>query len=512
MDPTTRPEGGRGRATRVVLGVLAVVVVGAVVLLFVVPPMQRASRIGALTEAEDANFRALVASDDEGLDAALEKALFDDSRSFRNRVGVAKLLLRRRAGFAPVERALRDPDLSTRTAALAALHTRDFFHKQILPDPSYRVQETVLEWIRREGDPSRRRALILLQTPALKTPEALPAIRRMIAPAAPGTTFSKEESDLRRAAVDALRGYVDCEAADDLLAVAKGDPEPVTRLRAVQALASLHRAKDAPCAETLPEERVVEAVHAALSHRGDTPDDRALRLGAMSEIARTPDWAQGKVEALRAFLAPDVSPIERRQALETLVKIEDPQTVAALPRYFHDPAPEVRSSAAATAAQDRAPDAVRTHGSLLVGYVRDERSPGGIASFEAALVRLQNDAGEWPGLPKELVEAGRQASTTLRQLLATLYKEGRAETRTRQGEAVAVERETVAREAFRHVARRVGLADARVGEAETLRDAFWEKARAGDVSGARSMLEESALAKEHPALFLYETGWLLSRS
>jgi HEAT repeat protein len=507
---TTKPE--TGSRTRLVLGALAVLVVGAAIVLFVLPPMRRAARVRDVTEAEDANFRALVASDDPGLDAALEEALFDGSRSFRNRVGVAKLLLRRRAGFPPVERALRDPDLSTRVAALAALHTRDFFHKQVLPDPSYRVRETVLEWVRREGDTSRRRALVLLQTPALKTPEALPAIRKMIEPVPPGTTLSKEESDLRRAAVDALRNYVDCEAADALLAVAKNDPEPVTRLRAVQALAALHRAKDAPCAETLPEERVAEVVHAAFAHPGEDSDDRALRLGAMSEMARTPEWGKAKAAELRARLASDVSPIERRQALETLVKIDDAETVATLPRWFHDDSPEVRSSAATTVAQDRAPEAIREHGSLLAGYVRDEHAPGGVAAYEAALVRLQADAGSWPGIPPEIVQDAHAFSTNVRHFLARLYKEGRAEARTKQGVLVSTDRETVAREAFRQVAKRLGLEDAaKVAEAEAFRDAFWEKARAKDVAGARALLESSPVARSNPGLFLYESGWLAAR-
>jgi HEAT repeat protein len=487
--PSSPPPASRRRAVRIAVVAGAIVAVLVVVLLVFLPPLRRSARIGALSPAEDVGFREMVGDDDPELNAELAEALRDGSRTYRNRVGIAKMLLRRQP--AAVETAVRSGDLDTRVVALSALLTHSSFVPQFVRNPSYRVRETVLEWLRRDGDGTRSTALVIAQMPDVRSAEVLAAIRRLLASDVPAKQ--------RREAIDALKNYVDCESAAEIDRIARSDPEPETRLRAMQALGSFLRAKGSPCAAVVSVEKVGEVVASALAHPGEEKEDRALRQGAMIEMALTPALAEGKVAALRARLDPKVHGAERRQALETLAAVRDPEAIASLPRFAHDPEAGVRSSVVQIVTRLKDPAEARRNVALLVGYVRDEPSSSALGVFQAALNRLRNEADSYVGFPTKYSQVGGPG---LVDFVKRLF----------QGEADGATRASVAEAWFRHLAKREGLDDAGIAAAVAVREAFWAKARADDVAGAKAALDGSPLPAAHPDLFRYETGWLASKS
>jgi hypothetical protein len=61
---------------------------------------------------------------------------------------------------------------------------------------------------------------------------------------------------------------------------------------------------------------------------------------------------------------------------------------------------------------------------------------------------------------------------------------------------------------WRWLAKRNGVTDeAAIDEVQKTRAAFWERARANDVPGAKAILEKPLA--ERPKLWSYEWGWLL---
>ena len=491
MTPTPPPAARTNRRRLLVAGAIAVAAVLAFVA-FLLPGIRRDAQLDALSDSLDVNFKALAASDDPGIQDALVARMEDASKPFGNRVGAATVLLHRNRGSL-VERALRTGSLDQRTVALAALRRHNSFGKQVAVDQAEHVKRTLVEWLGRSGDRTRKIALEVASR--LRPPEALPSIRALVA--APG-----EPSDVRRMAIVALHMYADCEAVPDLHRLAKADADPAVRKAALQALDGLHGTRGAPCKAVLTDEMMKEAVAAALAHPGEQEADRLLRQYAMMAIRKDRDLAAGQVDVLRARLAPGPAVAERREALETLASVGDERTIADLARYVHDAEDGMRHSAAIAVARIREPDKFKPHAMLLVGYVRDERSKSGEAAFSAALERLRADANRWVGFPDRGPETERKGRPSERELVKELYA---------KGEGQGVTRAQVADALFRHHAGQAGLDAKGMEAAVALRESFWAKARANDVAGARALLEADAVAKSHPAVFLYERGWLDAR-
>jgi HEAT repeat protein len=492
--PTTTsptPATKRGRWPLVVGLVVAAAAV-VVFLTVLLPTMRRGGRIDALSESLDKPYKELVESDDPELNDALAKRLHDASRPWKNRVGIANVLMRRDRSSVVFD-AMRTGDLEVRTVALAALQRHPSFGKQVAPDPAMRVNETIVAWLGRADDPTRRRAIEIAM--ARRPKEALPSIRAIAG-------SEKEPPEMRRTAIGALQAYVDCDAVATLQKVALHDRDAGVRLGAIQALDILARYRGGPCAAVLSEATVREAVAAGLAHPGDERDDRLLRRGVISLMKKTPSLAEGQLEALRARLAPTVDLSERRDALDALASLGDAKVLADLPRYVHDADEGIRHSAAGAVARIRDTEKFRPFATLLVGYVRDEKAPSGASAFTDALLRLRGDAGSWVGFPPRPRETPSRAAPAERELVKALFEKGEAQGVTRAGVADAW---------YRHYAKQAGLDPAGVDAVVATRDAFWAKARGGDAAGARALLDADANAKAHPALFLYERGWLDAR-
>jgi hypothetical protein len=452
-------------------------------------------------------FDKLVAERDDELNRKMARAMRDADRGFDTRVALGFALVKKDR-IHLVENALQDADLRVRTVALKVLRgdppRRIANHFALYADdPAYRVRETLVEWVQRGTDDTRAHALAMLNEPLVRSPEIVPAVRGILS-GAPGAGGAPGPGrDLRVAAIGSAVVYQDCESVTTLLALAKGDPEPQVKLRAMQGLEQLSSGEKPPCAATLTEAMVQEAVDAALAHPGDDPENRAPRMGALIVLAKHPEWAKARIPAIRARLAPSVPDVERRSALSALLASKDQAVVDEFPRWFHDPMPIVRGEAATIATWTGKPFDDRRFHSCLVGFVRDETAANlGDRAWVQAITRLRELAKEWVGFPPARRTGSGALDETLRPFLKALYVEGRAE---------GVTREQVADAWFRWLAADQGLSEAGVVEAATLRDAFWAKARAGDVEGARGVLAGPAGPAKSPDLFTYEQGWLLAK-
>lgn len=148
---------------------------------------------------------------------------------------------------------------------------------------------------------------------------------------------------------------------------------------------------------------------------------------------------------------------------------------------------------------ESSPVATAAYEACLVGYLRDEPIPSGHEfTLRAAYGMVRRKAGAWVGLPGSLRE-GKADIASMDAPLKALFGKGVVE---------GVTRAQVAAELWRWLAERRGVPAAEVPAAEQARDAFWAKAKAGDVAGAKALLEP--LRAKVPELWTYEHGWLLS--
>ena len=494
--PDAPPPAPRGRRP-IVVGTLVVVLVAVGAGIWLWPGTQWGFWIRGAEKREF--FDNLVNERDERIVDKIAAAMRDESLGAGLRTVLASILIRRDR-LPLVERALKDGDLSTRTIALTALN-RDHYFPRYLDDLQYRVRETLLDWVHRDGDDTRASALAMLTYPAAKSPEILPVVRALLTSAPDSDGRPSADVPLRSAAISTLVAYQDCGSVPTLAALVKGDPDPQVRMHALQGLAQFHDQEKSPCAGIVTDASLGDLAVEALSYPGDSGTERGFRMAALLLLAAHPALAKGNLDAIRARLGATVNHIERRTALTALLASKDERVVQEFPRWFHDDAANVRSEAATTATWKSAPYDDPRFRSCLVGYLRDETAPDTFENtFLNVLAHLHAVAGSWVGLPPNHATGKGASPEALRPFFRDLYFKGQAE---------GVTRESVADAWFRWLAEQSGRDLAGVTAAVRVRDAFWAKARAGDVAGAKAALADPDGPATSKDLFTYEQGWLL---
>lgn len=455
------------------------------------------------------------AEQDPAILSRLEDGMRDADKGDRVRVSCASLLIAKNR-LAVVEAALRDPRLDVRAVALGALGSLKHFQTEYVDNPTYQVKETLLAWISDPRVPGRARGISLLpktfRLDRALPPELLAVLREALKP-----SEAVGASDARLAAAGMLAAYKDCAAAPALLALATSEADPYDRWQVLSSTVLLFDARVqrpdgsseknpdgtyvAACPD-LPEASVRKAVMEALLYRGEGDRSRSMRLGAMGVLGRHPKWAGEALERMRAVLAdPSAHEIERRTALDTLITLKDEPTLDRFERWCHDPAAGVRATATAAIYNkvEGLADPARLQ-SCVVGYLRDEPSGGYELTFFLAFASVRDKAGEWVGLPGGWRKGGgslQEVQKGLEQLLRTGSLDGT--TRLQVGDAL-----------FRWLCKTNGLTEPETDAAAATRAAFWAKAKAGDVAGARAVYDASM--KSPVNLWTYELGWLEARA
>jgi hypothetical protein len=441
--------------------------------------------------------RYLLDEEDPDLIPKLVAAMRDEGKGTRVRVSLANVLIKKNR-IQEVEALLRDPSLGRRIVAFLAFSDKPFFRKQYVEDPTWGIEKTVDEWLADTKRTDRGTALKQLDKVYAppKAPEGLLVrLRSMLA--------ADGDAELRWRAALRLASYQDCSSVPALVAAAKTEEDAEASLQIMNAVLQIHDNEGSPCRKELAEADVRAIVEKAFDHPGDRQHDLALRQRAIIHYRRWPAWIGDRVDALRKRLLSPGSSVERRVALEALVAVRDPEILRTLPRFFHDEADDVRSSAVQALPSDPAADLTPYEGAL-VGYVRDEPGPpkGRAAAFEQAVHKIRISAGEWVGFPEKHRKEGQGLDGPRRQRIADLWKTGKVEDVTRAQVAEAM---------WRWLAKRNGVTDeAAIDEIQKTRAAFWEKARAKDVPGAKAILEKPLA--ERPNLWSYEQGWVLKNS
>ena len=299
-----------------------------------------------------------------------------------------------------VDQLLRSGDLSTRAAVLKTLSLKKYFDKTYLQEPSYRVRETIREWLANDGDLTRYHAIQLAVR--LKMHDTADAIRPLVKRSGDAGVHMREERELVIAAMGAMEAFGVCDAAPELRAAAREDADAIVRLRAMQMLDRMSFRKKPPavCPGVVSETDMATLVKAAL---GD--GDHAVRMGAMIILARAPSWIDDAARTrLHEILDGDFSGAERRHALDALVADGRPEMLESLPRYFHDKDRAVRSTVSTTAAtlKDQ-----KLEG-CLIGLLQGEAEQFDL--FYAALEALRTRAKKLVGFPLEMQRKRIQAA------------------------------------------------------------------------------------------------------
>jgi hypothetical protein len=289
--------------------------------------------------------------------------------------------------------------------------------------------------------------------------------------------------------------FGDCESAPLVSGLAESDSEPYVRMRALQELFNLAAAAKAPCPDAVPPARIQALFAAALKS-----SDKVVRMGALTDLEKhQPAW-RGELRPLLFEILDGQGPgEERRLALGALGTAKDDMLKERLPRYFHDPSPQVRSTAVSTSRVfAEAPTDPSGFEGCLIGVVRWETENN--EAFRMALELLQRTARDWIGLPPDVrLAAGHRNKA---------WEAFRAEIFTR-GESRGVDREAWAREWFRWHAERLALSPDEVTAAVQAWDRFGAAKRSGDGAAARAALE--GFPRKVPGLFCHEEGWLAVR-
>ena len=489
------PSAPAGGSRRLALIVAAVLLVGAGAWfgMRLVQPQWRTWAHGAGSEEYR---KKLVAEQDPAVLDVIEDVMRDADQSDHTRLALADVLLaKNRLGL--VEKALKDPRLDVRVVALRALSRLQYFRKQYVEDAAWGVGPTVAAWLSDPRSKSRASAAALSNVVWPGGEQAPDDVRRALR-AMVAAQGGAAQANARAAAAGVLAGWNDCEAAPDLLVRAKTDDEPYARLRILQAVVQLYDARG--CGDRLPEAEVRAAFESCVAWPGDGDLNRSVRMAAVMTVHRHPEWAGPVLATMRARAADvDLHEAERRATLDALVAAKDADVVTGFSRWFHDPSPGMRASAVASVQLEASPVATAAYESCLVGYLRDEPIPTTHEfSLRAAYGMLRRKAGAWVGLPGALRD-GKADIAAMDAPLKALFGKGEVEGVTRAQVAAAL---------WRWLAERRGVPAAEVADAEKARDAFWAKARAGDVAGARAALEP--LRAKWPELWTYEDGWLIA--
>jgi HEAT repeat protein len=484
-----------------VIGLIVLAIAALVVWLFW-PSIQEWMWFGQL-HSDDPNVRrearaSLAASDREGLDERLRDKLMDDDVAFGVRKQIGKILLRR--GRLPlVEQALRADALDARMTGLAVLfdhrHTLPeggdvWFKREYVEKPAYRVKETLLAWLGREGDLSRIDAISIVGE--IRIEEAVPLLRQLVRPTGTGT-LSQRERGLVTAAARTLQAFGDCEVMPVLAEVATSSTDERVRLRMTQVLHQAVRGPRAPCADAVPVETVKSLVVAGL----DGPP--VLRQAVLGILGNEREWLVEVRERVRGILdgAEGDNPYVRRAALGALASLQDESFLRLLPRYFHSDERNVRSAAVSASRGLSEAKVDELHlASCWVGLVYDEREND--VAFDAALGGLSQLAGKWIGVPESVTADPK----TRRELMMRFRKEIFAE-----GESAGLSRKYWAEAWFKWWAGERGLTDeGEIVKAVAARDAFHEAAQDGRVEDAAAAI--APWTESAPGLFLYEQAWL----
>jgi hypothetical protein len=126
-----------------------------------------------------------------------------------------------------------------------------------------------------------------------------------------------------------------------------------------------------------------------------------------------------------------------------------------------------------------------------------ENETDNVNAVTAALTSLREKAGTWIGLPSELKEAATRSAKSWAAFKEEIFE---------KGESRGLARRDWAEAWWRWWAAEMGLTDEEVDRAWADRLAFWQAARAGDVVGAKKVLE--AAPRRDEGLFTYEEGWV----
>ena len=445
-------------------------------------------------------------------DPRMDDALLDTAKDERKATSVRRAcasLLVDRNHLREVEDLLVNGSRRSKRIALAALTPRPFFHKQYLADPAYHVREILVDWIGDADDPSADRADALTAilprvwpyTPRGADPAVPPEILKTVGSILEGPPADDRDApDLRVAAAGVVTGYRWCAGAPALLAAARKEQDARASLRLMQSLVTLADADGAPCKDVLPEDAVFGVVETTLRRPGTDSISRGARMGALALLERHPAWAKKKVAEIRAILDSDTSPEERGSAFPALVASGDVAARGDVAVWIHDPAYGVRSRVAQAVAAGKAGLESADHMSLLVGYFDRDPQPTDLA-FRDVSLRLRSLAGSWVGFPEtgpgERGAASGDMGPLLRDLVAGRPVGGKS-------------RADVGAAWWNWLAGKNGIAEGpSLKAAFAARDAFWTKAKAGDVAGARAALD-AAPAKDSP-LWEYERGWLAAK-
>jgi hypothetical protein len=448
-------------------------------------------------------FRKIQASSDPRLDERLLDVVKDDSKATSVRRAAASLLIDRNHQRDVEELLLSDAPRAQRIA-LAALSLRSWFHKEYLQRPEYRVPDVLIAWISDADAPAADRADAMTNVLPRVWPYAQPVPPQVLkvvsdvlaAPPSP----DRDGPALRVAAAGVVGGYRHCPAVPALLAAAQREPDAVSRLRMTQTVVALYDGTGAPCKDALAEDAVIGLVTSALAQTGSDDFSRALRMGALSLLERHPAWAVKSAADVRRILESDAHPAERSDAMSALIATAKRPGLEDVAAWFHDAAPSVRSRIARGVADSRGGFEPAEHLSLLVGYLGLDPEPTDLA-FHAVAVRLRTIAGSWIGFPEGAATQPGAATGDmggiLRDLVAGKSPGGRS-------------RADIGAAWWNWLAGKNGVTGDVLKTAFAARDAFWAKAKSGDVAGARAALD-GAPAKDSP-LWEYERGFLAARA
>lgn len=509
---TDAPADAATRKGWIPWAVLGAVLVAAAVLLVVF--WQRIQWSIWVNGADSPEYqKKLIEETDADLVPRLVAGMRDTSKGFKTRVSLANVLIKK-GRLGPLEDALLEPTMAVKVVALRALIDKPFFRKQYAGNATFRIPESYVAWLSDSSLPGREDALDFahnVHQPPNAPPAFLEAARAILA-----GSKGPEGARLRQRAAEALGRYRDCAAVPSLVAALEAETESETLRRLMQAVVELHDAPQSPCADVLPEATARKAVSIAFDHAGDSEAARATRMAALIKYKSHVRWLTDRVEKVRTVLnAPSTHISERRLALETLVVGRDDATWEEIPRRAHDPDNAMRGSLILALPDEPDADSTSYEG-CLIGLVRDEPAPsrhddprgGNPFVVEGAFRRLRRAAGEWVGFPGKLRLQGLNIDAEMRRRIAGLLKGGTIADPEKPEETVT--RDQIVREWWTWLAKRNGVTEeAEVRDVEKTRADFWAKAKAGDVLGAKALVEKPAALKRN--LWSYERGWLEAR-
>ena len=448
----------------------------------------------------------ITAEQDPAIVPFLVAGFRDGDKADATRVTLGNLLVGKKNRAAEVEAALRDPSLDVRRLALMVLAPRDYFSSQYLEDPAYGVEKTLLEWLKDSKAKSRSAGIEIVPRvwgPTNVTPEVIRVLVDLLNTPSGGGDDT-EAARLRWNAAMKLQAYKDCASAASILAAAKFEPNAYARMVEMQQVVQLFDSTEGKCAKEIPEGEIEALVVSCFEHAGTTSEDRAQRMAAMQAFERHPAWARTSVEAMRRLLAADSTPaneVERRTVLDALVGVKDPPTLAGFARHFHDVYAGVRSSAVQSVIYSKGGLDAQNFESCLVGFLRREPATASNQSYalRSALQKLRMFAPEWLGFPARARPLGPSPSVEIDEVMKKIFADK---------EIGGITRATVSDAWWDWLAKKNGLdTDEAVAAGKRVRDAFWQKADAGDAAAAKAVLD-AAPAKDSP-LWGYERGWLL---